>query len=178
MWREIIETFELRPRKVVKTGWIQTLQPTLNPPPSLSPFRLSKHTIHGAVCLLNRYRVLTMKYSLKAKGLVQSEANHDIINISPPLLNVLWISMKKCQFLSLPSTVKSYSQEQTTSSSVINVMSDTSTVLTQQISELKINDDISRFLIPNGTILFNPDRKDNLYKVTILEHDLVRSKVR
>ena len=75
------------------------------------------------------------------------------------------------------SPVKSYSQEQTTSGSVENVMSDTSTGLTQQISELTIND-ISRFLSPVGTILFYPDRKDNLYKVSILEHDLVRSKVR
>ena len=57
-------------------------------------------------------------------------------------------------------------------------MLDTSTGLTQQISELTINDDISRFLIPVGNILFYPDRKDNLYKVSILEHDLVRSKVR
>ena len=76
------------------------------------------------------------------------------------------------------SPVKIYSHEQTTSSSVKNVMSDTSTGLTQQISELAINDDISRFLIPVGTILFYPDRKNNLYKVSILEHDLVGSKVR
>ena len=76
------------------------------------------------------------------------------------------------------SPVNSYSQEQTTSSSVENVMLDTSTGLTQQISELTINHDISRFLIPVGTILFHPDIKDNLYKVSILEHDLVRSKVR
>ena len=52
------------------------------PTPSLSPFRSSKNTIHRAVCLLNRYRVLTMKYNLRAKDLVQSEANHD--NNSPP----------------------------------------------------------------------------------------------
>ena len=76
------------------------------------------------------------------------------------------------------SPVKGYSQEQTTSSSVENVMSDTLTGLTQQISELTINDDISRFLIPVGTILFYPDRKDNLYKISILENDLVWSMVR
>ena len=76
------------------------------------------------------------------------------------------------------SPVKIYSQEQTTNSSVENVMLDTSTGLTQQISELTINDDISRFLIPVGTIFFYPDSKDNLYKVSILEHYLVRSKVR
>ena len=57
-------------------------------------------------------------------------------------------------------------------------MSNTSTGLTQQISELTINDNISRFLIPVGTILIYPDRKDNLYKVSILEHDSVNSKVR
>ena len=57
-------------------------------------------------------------------------------------------------------------------------MSDTSIGLTQQISELTINNDISHFLIPVGAILFYPDGKDNLYKVSILEHDLVRSKVR
>ena len=76
------------------------------------------------------------------------------------------------------SPVKSYSQEQTTSGSVENVMSDTSTRLTQQISQLPKNDDISRFPIPNGTILFYPGRKYNLYKVSILEHDLVSSKVK
>ena len=76
------------------------------------------------------------------------------------------------------SPVKIYSQEQTISSSVKkNVISDTSNGLTQQMSELKINDDISRFLIPVRTILFHPDRKDNLYKFSILEHNLVRSKV-
>ena len=57
-------------------------------------------------------------------------------------------------------------------------MSDTSTGLEQQISELTINDDICRFLIPVGTIFFYPDRKDNLYKASILEQNLVRSKVR
>ena len=57
-------------------------------------------------------------------------------------------------------------------------MSESSAGLTQQVIELKINDDISRFLIPVGTILFYPDRLDNLYKFSILEHDLVRSKVR
>ena len=57
-------------------------------------------------------------------------------------------------------------------------MLDSSTGLLQQISELTINDDISRFLIPIGTILFYPTRKDNLYEVSILEHHLVRAKVR
>ena len=57
-------------------------------------------------------------------------------------------------------------------------MSDSSAGLTQQISELTNNKDISRFLISVGTILFYPERKDNLYKVSILEHNLVRSKVR
>ena len=144
------------------------------PPSSLSPFRSSKHTIHGAACLLNRYRVLTMKYNLRAKDLVQSEENHDN-NSSPPTQCSLKIIEKMPVSM---SSNKSYSQEQTTSSSVENVMSDNLTGLTQQISELTINDDISRFLIPVGTILFYPDRKDNLYKVSILEHDLVKSKVR
>ena len=115
-----------------------------------------------------------MKYNLRAKDLVQSDANHDN-NSSPPTqcsLNIIEkVPVSK-------SPVKSYSQEQTTSSSVENVMSDTSTVLTQQINELTINDAISRFLIPVGTILFYPDRNDNLYKVSILENDLVKSKVR
>ena len=60
----------------------------------------------------------------------------------------------------------------------MNVMSDSSTGVTQQISELTINDDIYRFLISIGTILFYPDWKNNLYKVSILEHDLIRSKLR
>ena len=72
---------------------------------------------------------------------------------------------------------KNFSQEQTTSSSGRNVTSDSSTGLTQQIGELTINDDIYGFLIPVGTILFYLDKKDNLYKVYIVEHDLVRSKV-
>ena len=59
------------------------------PPSSLSPFRSSKNTIHGAVCLLNGYRLLTMKYNLRAKALIQSEANHDKTNNSSHLLNVL-----------------------------------------------------------------------------------------
>ena len=74
--------------------------------------------------------------------------------------------------------VKSYLQKQTTSSSGRNFMSDFSFGLTQQISELTINDDISRFLVPVGTTLFYPDRNDNLYKVYILKHDLVWFKVR
>ena len=115
-----------------------------------------------------------MKYNLRAKDLVQSEANHDN-NSCPPTQCSLNIIEKVPVSM---SPVKRYSQEQTTSSSVGNVMSDTSTGLTQQISELTINDYISRFLIPVGTILFYPDRKDNLYKVSILEHNLVRSKVR
>ena len=120
-------------------------------PSSLSPFRSSEHTIHGAVYLLNRYRVLTMKYNLRAKDLVQSDtANHDN-NSSPPTQCSLNINEK---VLVSMSPAKSYSQEQTTSSSVENVMSDNSTGLTQQISELTINDDISRFLISVGTNLF------------------------
>ena len=116
-----------------------------------------------------------MKYNLRAKDLVQSEANHDNNSTPPPTHCSLNITEKMPVSM---SPVKNYSQEKTTSSSVENVMLDTSTGLTQQISELTINDDISRFLIPVGTILFYPDRKDNLYKVSILEHDLVRSKVR
>ena len=115
-----------------------------------------------------------MKYNQRAKDLVQSEANHDN-NSSHPTYCSLNITEKVPVSM---SPVKSYSQEQTTSRSVENVMLDTSSGLTQQISELTINDDISRFLIPVGTILFYPDRKDNLYKVFILEHDLVRSQVR
>ena len=51
----------------------------------------------------------------------------------------------------LITPVKSYSQVQTTSSSLRTVVSDYSTGLTQQISELKTNDNISRFLISVGT---------------------------
>ena len=105
-----------------------------------------------------------MKYNLRAKDLVQSEANHDN-NSCPPTQCSLNINEKVPVSL---SPAKSYSQEQTISSLVENVMSDTSTGLTQQIIELTINDDISRY----------PDRKDNLYEVSILEHDLVKSKVR
>ena len=56
-------------------------------------------------------------------------------------------------------------------------MSDSSTGLTKQLSELTINDDISRFLIAVRTIPFYPDIKGNQYKVSILGHNLVRSKV-
>ena len=62
------------------------------------------------------------------------------------------------------SPLKSYSEEQNTSSSGRNVMSDSSIGLKQQTSELTTKDDISRFLIPDGTILFHSDRKDKLYK--------------
>ena len=143
------------------------------PPPPVA-FQVTENTIHGSVCLLNRYRVLTMKYNLRAKDLVQSEANHD--NNSSPTTQCSLNIIEKVPVSMSP--IKSYLQEQTTSSSVENVMSDTSTGLTQRISGLTINDDMSCFLIPVGTILFYPDRKDNLYKVSILEHDLVRSKVR
>ena len=94
-----------------------------------------------------------MKYNLRAKDLVQSEANHDN-NSCPPTQCSLNIIEK---VLVSMSPVKSYSPEQTTSSSVEYFMSNTSIALTQQISELPINNDISRFLIPVGAILFYPD---------------------
>ena len=59
------------------------------------------------------------------------------------------------------SLVKIKSQEQTNSSSEKNVLSESATGLTQQINELTINDDTSRFLIPVGTILFHPNKKIN-----------------
>ena len=76
------------------------------------------------------------------------------------------------------SPVKSYSQEQTTSSSVENIMLDTSTGLTQQI--LRTDNKRRHISFPDSiwNYFFYPDRKGNLYKVSILEHVLVRSKVR
>ena len=76
--------------------------------------------------MLNDYRVLTIEYNLKynltAKDLVP-------VFISP---------------------VKSYSLDQTTSSSGRKVMSDSLNGLTQQKSQLTINNDLSRFLILVG----------------------------
>ena len=125
---------------------------------------------------MNRYRVWTIKNSLKAKDLIQSVANYDITNNSSPLTHCsLNISEKEPVSI---SPVKNYLQEKTTTSSGRNVMSDSSIVLAQQISDLTINDDVIRFLIPVGTILVYPDRKDHLYKVSTLGRDLNRSKVK
>ena len=57
-------------------------------------------------------------------------------------------------------------------------LSNSSTGLTLQMSELTIIDDMSIFLIPDGTIQFYPNNKHNLYKISVLEQNLVKSKMR
>ena len=96
-----------------------------------------------------------MKYSLRAKvpsdQLFQSDQNHYRIDDSSPIQFSMNINDKLHVSLSPDN---SGPQEQNTSSPRGSALSDSSTGLTQKMSEPKINDDKYRLLSSVSTLLF------------------------
>ena len=76
------------------------------------------------------------------------------------------------------SSVHSYECTTVDSSSFVenSVLSDTlsegkqSSGLTQSMSNLTVDDSDPRFQVPVDTVLFYPDRKDSLFKITVKSH--------
>ena len=50
--------------------------------------------------------------------------------------------------------------------------------LTQQMNNLIIDDNASRFQVPPKTTIFYPDKKDKLYQISVIEHHLGKTKIR
>ena len=49
---------------------------------------------------------------------------------------------------------------------------------TQQMNILIIDDTASRFQVPPKTTLFYPDKNDELYQISVIEHHLGKTKIR
>ena len=79
---------------------------------------------------------------------------------------------------SISGKKKAAEPRQERQNSIILNETNTSSGLTQQMQNLTIDDFVLRFRVSAHTTLFYPDKKDNLYKVVVLDHQSNKTQIR